>query len=198
MPHDPSARFQRSSLLFGKFHHEPETLLYVVLSAADLLITYFLLHQDHDNLRFVESNPVARFFLDRWGISGMIYFKFSMVAFVCLVTQIIARWRPVTARLVLWFAIVVMIYVVVYSARLYRTHAPRPTATNPRGEVLSILNADSVNETGPVGKTYGASRGIEATTRLSLTQIKPAPKPSSVGSSVAGAIDRQMDSRFGL
>lgn len=119
-----SDRSRRPSFLLGQYYFESETLIYVLLSAVDLFITYFLLQQSGENLQFTESNPVARHFLNHWGIRGMIYFKFGMVAFVCMITQIIARWRPQTARLVLWFAIVVMIYVVVFSVRLYQAHAP--------------------------------------------------------------------------
>lgn len=118
-----SAKPARSSFLFGQFFFEVETLLYVLLSVADLLITNFLLRQNPEGFQFVESNPVAKHFLDHWGPKGMIYFKFGMVAFVCMITQIIARYRPLTARLVLFFAIAMMIYVVVYSVRLYAAHA---------------------------------------------------------------------------
>lgn len=111
------------SIFFGKFFFEAETTIYVLLSIADLLFTNYLLKQNAPGLQFVESNPVARFFLDHWGPKGMIYFKFIMVAFVCIVTQIIARYRPLTARLVLLFAIAMMLYVVVYSVRLYSAHS---------------------------------------------------------------------------
>ena len=95
-------------------------MLYIVLSVADLLMTYFLLRQGGG---FVEANPVARHFLNHWGIRGMVYFKFGMVALVCIVTQVIARYRPFTARLLLFFAIAVMVYVIVYSVRLYSAHS---------------------------------------------------------------------------
>jgi uncharacterized membrane protein len=137
MPRDSSNPPRRSSLLFGTFHHESETLIYVLLSAVDLLATYFLLRQNIQNLEFVESNPVARFFLDRWGIKGMIYFKFAMVALVCVVTQVIARRRPRTARLLLWFAIAVMFYVLIYSVRLYQAHAPAAWFAVPPGVTLT-------------------------------------------------------------
>ena len=130
--HSPAPDSQRS-LLTGSFYFEQETILYILLSAADLFVTYFLLQQDLEHLQFVESNPIARFFLDHWGLKGMIYFKFGMVAAVCVLTQIIARWRPRTARLVLIFAIVVVTYVLVYSVRLYRAHAGAPA---PHGETF--------------------------------------------------------------
>jgi hypothetical protein len=120
----------KESLLTGRFYFERETLVFVLLSAADVFMTYFLLQQDVENLRFVESNPLARFFLDHWGSKGMIYLKFGMIGVICVLTQIIARWRPRTARLLLIFAIVSVTYVLVYSVRLYRTHA-RPGAPPP-------------------------------------------------------------------
>lgn len=120
---DPNSAKDRESLLFGRFLFQAETIVYVVLSAMDLFLTFFLLQQEIKNGEFVESNPVATYFLHRWGIKGMIYFKFGMIGVVCVLTQVIARWRPRTARLLLVFAILVVTYVLVYSVRLYQHHA---------------------------------------------------------------------------
>lgn len=123
MNRNPSLKTPKRSFFFGEFFFEAETTLYVLLSIADLLITNFLLQQGGGGFEFVEANPVAREIINHWGPRGMVYFKFGMVAFVVLITQIIARHRPFTARLVLFFAIVMMLYVVVYSVRLYTAHA---------------------------------------------------------------------------
>jgi hypothetical protein len=123
MPREPAGKSRRTSLFFGEFFFEAETVLYLLLSIADLLITYFLLRQQGRGVEFVEANPVAREIIHHWGPRGMVYFKFGMVAFIVLITQIIARYRPFTARLVLFFAIAMMVYVVVYSVRLYAAHA---------------------------------------------------------------------------
>jgi hypothetical protein len=114
--------FRPFAFFFGKFFFEAETTLYIALSVADLIMTNFLLQQE-GNVEFVEANPVAREIINSWGPRGMVYFKLGMVGFVCLVTQIIAHYRPLTARLVLFFAIAMMLYVVVYSVRLYVSHA---------------------------------------------------------------------------
>src|SRR5262245_53085911 len=98
-------RFRPFALFFGTFFFEAETTLYILLSLADLLITHFLLQQEGEHFQFVEANPVAREIIDSWGPRGMVYFKLGMVGFVCLITQIIAHYRPLTARLVLFFAI---------------------------------------------------------------------------------------------
>lgn len=56
----------------------PETWAYVVLSGLDIYLTYRLLvEQQH-----VEANPLARYFIDGWGLKGMVWFKLVMTAFV--------------------------------------------------------------------------------------------------------------------
>jgi hypothetical protein len=52
----------------------------------------------------------------------MVYFKFSMVAFVCVLSQIIARYRPRSARWLLLGATALVFVVVVYSLRLLLQH----------------------------------------------------------------------------
>ena len=99
---------------------QQETLLFVLVSAMDVFMTYILLSQDGG--QFVESNPVARFFIYGWGVKGMVYFKFAMVAFVCVLSQIIARHRPRTARWLLLGATAVVALVVAYSLKLLVLH----------------------------------------------------------------------------
>lgn len=93
---------------------ETETVWFIVASVGDILLTWTLLY--HHNFR--ESNPVALWFLNRWGVKGLIYFKFAMVGFVCLIVQWIARRRPATARNVLYFATFIVSLVVLYSLTL--------------------------------------------------------------------------------
>lgn len=145
MPTRPAHKSSASSILFGKFFFEAETMVYVLLSIADLIFTNYLLKQNVPGLQFVESNPVAKFFLDHWGPKGMIYFKFFMVALVCIITQIIARYRPFTARLVLLFAILMMLYVVIYSVRLYTAHsAGAPILHESRIDVPALFGRGPV------------------------------------------------------
>ena len=66
----------------------------------------------------MEANPIANFFLDRWGFSGMIAFKMAIVAFVCVLSQIIAKSNLQRARMLLWLGIIIVGSVVVYSVRL--------------------------------------------------------------------------------
>ena len=107
--------------ILGTAAVQQESLLFVLVSAMDVFMTYILLSQS-GSVVFVESNPVARFFIAEWGPKGMIYFKFAMVAFVCVLAQFIARRKPRVARWLLLGATGVVSLVVVYSLRLLLMH----------------------------------------------------------------------------
>jgi Domain of unknown function (DUF5658) len=64
--------FRESSLL------EWESLGLIVLSLADLLVTYSLLRRGP---AFYESNPVAQWFFARWNIAGMALFQLGTMGF---------------------------------------------------------------------------------------------------------------------
>lgn len=109
--------------LGGRLPLETETALFVLASTLDVFMTYLLLgHRAGGDVVFVERNPVARFFIESWGVSGMVYFKFAMVAIVCVVAQLIAARRPQTARRVLGLATVIVAGVVAYSLVLLLRH----------------------------------------------------------------------------
>jgi hypothetical protein len=120
--HDDQSSTTRSpfSLLFDGLPLEGETGLFIAASTLDVMMTYFLINHATvaSNLLIVESNPVARYFMDSWGFPGVIYFKFGLVAFVSLICQVIARSKVDVARRVLYFATALVASVVVYSALL--------------------------------------------------------------------------------
>lgn len=95
---------------------ESETAWFVLVSALDIWMTYILLSTT-DNI--VEGNPIAAFFINRWGPAGMVKFKFALVAFVVIAAQIIAQKKPTTARAILIFGTIVVGFVVIYSAVLF-------------------------------------------------------------------------------
>lgn len=67
----------------------------------------------------IEANPFANFFYLRWGFNGMIAFKLILVAFICVVAQLIAIKKLHTGRNVLYLGSLVTGLVVIYSARLF-------------------------------------------------------------------------------
>jgi hypothetical protein len=101
---------------------ETETALFVLASALDVFMTYILLRYQGDHggtTRFYESNPIAHSFFLQWGVPGLVGFKFAMVAFVALITQLIAHSQVASARRVLNFGTIVLVGVVLYSLALY-------------------------------------------------------------------------------
>lgn len=105
-------------MLLSSLPLERETVRFIFVSALDVFLTYVLIRQEH----FQEGNPVARFFLNHWGLRGMIYFKFAMVAFVAVLAQIIARKQLETARKLLNLAAVIVVCVLMYSLILLTRH----------------------------------------------------------------------------
>lgn len=88
----------------------------VALSAADLLMTFVLLRKSP---AYFEANPIAQWFFAKWNITGMVFFKFSMIAGVILLSEIIERNRPGWGRFVLWVGCIGAAYAVFTGGRLY-------------------------------------------------------------------------------
>ena len=100
--------------MFRKLPFESETTWFILVSALDVVLTYLLIRED----RFHEANPVARFFLNHWGVRGLVYFKFAMVGFFLIIAQIIALKQPATARRLLILGTVIVSGVLIYSLYL--------------------------------------------------------------------------------
>jgi hypothetical protein len=88
----------------------------VALSAADLFMTVALLRKSP---LFFESNPIARWFFAQWNIKGMVFFKFSLIGGVILLSEIIERKRPGLGRFVLMIGCIGAAYAVYTGSRLY-------------------------------------------------------------------------------
>lgn len=104
-----------TSLFSKQLPLEQETTGFILVSSLDLFMTYFLLRMDRG---FFESNPIANYFIHHWDVVGMVGFKFTVVAFVCILAQVIALKNLGRARQVLQIGIVIVFSVVVYSATL--------------------------------------------------------------------------------
>ncbi len=116
-PSETSTGLQESPQhpLLRPMHAERELKAFIFVSALDIFATYILLRIGG----FTESNPVAAFFLFRWGVKGLVYFKLGMVAFVCIIAHVISLQQPQTALRLLQFATFVVGGVVVYSVYLF-------------------------------------------------------------------------------
>ncbi len=93
------------------------SLLLVILSLGDLLVTYTLLWQGG---RYYEANPIARFIFERWNIAGMTIFKFGVIGFVILLGEIIERRRPGLGKAILALGCGTALAVIIHGVRLFQ------------------------------------------------------------------------------
>lgn len=102
-----------SRLFFGHLPLQNETNVFILVSVLDIFMTYALLRYGGH-----EANPIANFFLRRWNVQGMVFFKMALVAFVAILAQIIARRNLARASQVLILGTIIVTTVVLYSVTL--------------------------------------------------------------------------------
>lgn len=103
----------------GRFPLETETCWFVLANLLDFVVTYRMLLYRGGAVVFSESNPFAGYFLNRWGIEGLLWFKSVVVLFVCVVAQLAYRRRPDLARLLLIAGTTAVTVIVIYSVRMF-------------------------------------------------------------------------------
>ncbi len=109
----------------SRFPLETEASWFLLACALDVVMTFLLLHlsaSGHTTVRFVESNPLARWVIHHWGLPGMITFKAGLSVLVVGIAMVVYRVRPIVARLLLIGGTVVVAAVVVYSVRMMLLH----------------------------------------------------------------------------
>lgn len=97
---------------------ETETCYFVLANALDAIMTRLLLNFE----QFRESNIIADYVLTNFGMRGMIYFKFIVVAVVVIIAQIVARKKLHVARYLLIGGTLFVSGVVIYSCYLWVAH----------------------------------------------------------------------------
>jgi hypothetical protein len=118
LPASEKLRQRLGGYLRAAWHKElplqTETSYFILVNVLDFFLTYMLFA----TAEAYEANPVADYFLRHWGIEGMLAFKLTIVAFVCILSQLVARSSLAKARFVLYAGIVVVGIVVLYSGWL--------------------------------------------------------------------------------
>jgi hypothetical protein len=102
-----------------------ESALFLIVNVLDVMMTYMMLSdapEPEGRTMFYESNPVAHWFLAGWGLYGIVIFKFSMVAVVEVIAQIVALRQLQMGRRLLEFGTLVVAVVVLYSMYLLLSH----------------------------------------------------------------------------
>ena len=106
-----SGREEKAGTLDVTWLRWPTTWIYLALSGLDIFLTYQLLVRlDH-----VEANPLARYFIDGWGLKGMVWFKLGMTAFVLALVHTLLQKREIYAQAVVRLGVAVVFAVDCYS-----------------------------------------------------------------------------------
>ncbi len=105
-----------SSFFTRKLPLQDETTFFIFVNVLDIFMTYILL-----TFGAIEANPIANFFLLRFGFNGMICFKLAITAGVCVIAQIIAAESIAKAKGLLALGTIVVGAVVAYSTYLFIT-----------------------------------------------------------------------------
>ncbi len=101
--------------LLGELPLQTETTTFILINVLDIFLTYLLL-----TLGASEVNPLANYFFQHFDFVGMIVFKLVIVAVVCLIAQVVALYKPRSAKFLLIFGNVMVGAVVLYSLNLLR------------------------------------------------------------------------------
>lgn len=133
---DPPARFWAHPL-----HLPAEAWAFLLLNLADLVLTNAIVNHRHE--WGYESNPVARYWYGRWGLPGMVFLKFTLVAIVLVICRMIDTHRPAVARRLLTFCCIVVFLVVCYGlAMLVAYETAVPEQANAEGACGPCLDSD--------------------------------------------------------
>ncbi len=95
--------------------YENQYTWFVLVSSLDVMFTWIVLHAGGR-----EANAVAAAVLERFGLEGMVVFKFALVAFVIALCEVIGR-RNVDAgrRLASWAVALTCVPLLVAMALLW-------------------------------------------------------------------------------
>ena len=90
----------------------------IFVGSLDIMLTWVILRNGGE-----EVNPVAKLVIDAWGLNGAIAFKFALTLFVIVACEAIARVRPITALILIWFGVLISSFPPVWSVFLLAVHA---------------------------------------------------------------------------
>ena len=90
----------------------------IFVGSLDIMLTWVILRNGGE-----EVSPVAKLVIDDWGLNGAIAFKFALTIFVIVACEAIARVRPTTAWLLIWFGVLISSFPPVWSVCLLAIHA---------------------------------------------------------------------------
>lgn len=106
----------------GKRHvRYPNHYTWLVLVASlDILMTYVILH-----LGGLEANPLAAKVIYRWGVPGMVVYKFCFIIIAIVIAEEVGRRHEAKGRKYAEYAIVISAFPVLFALALLVFHGPQ-------------------------------------------------------------------------
>lgn len=103
----------------GKNHvRYPDHYTWLVLVASlDILLTYVVLH-----LGGLEANPLAARVIYRWGVPGMVIYKFCFIVLAIVIAEEVGRRNDRKGRKFSEYAIVISAFPVLFALALLAFH----------------------------------------------------------------------------
>ncbi len=96
---------------------------FIFVSAMDLMMTWVVLYFGGQ-----EVNVLADYILDRWALTGMVVYKFSLVVFVIFLCEVIGHYRPRLGRRLAIFSVLITLVpvIIAFTHLLAARFGPRP------------------------------------------------------------------------
>jgi hypothetical protein len=110
---------------FPPLRFQGEYVWLVFLAGMDVMLTWYILERHNGE----EVNPIAKLVLDSCGLWGAIGFKFSLLLFVIIASEWIARENFKVSHFLVWFALTISSFPVLYSAALLTYHWKNPISS---------------------------------------------------------------------
>jgi hypothetical protein len=89
----------------------------LLLSSVDVIFTWHILRRGG-----LELNPIAKLIIDKWELPGAIAFKFALVMFVIVSSEIVGRKRDKWGRGLIYSAVGIALFPVAWSLVLLSMH----------------------------------------------------------------------------
>jgi hypothetical protein len=89
----------------------------VLVASLDILLTYVVLH-----LGGIEANPLAAKVIYRWGVPGMVIYKFIFIIIAILIGEEVGKRNEWKGRKFLEYAIVISAFPVIFALMLLALH----------------------------------------------------------------------------
>ena len=105
------------SLFRQEIHMPHETAAFIVLNLLDFVLTHAII-ADQDVIGGYEGNVAAAAWIRMAGTWGMSLFKFTLVAVIMVICELIHKYRPPVAQRLLRLMCLVLLVVICYSLAL--------------------------------------------------------------------------------